>query len=230
MAKGKPMNLIEYADREMLVLQVANILAGDLENALFNHDRVSFAVPGGTTPGPIFDMLCATDHLDWSRVDVMLSDERWVPEDDPQSNAALIKQRLMTGHAAEATFTPFFTADHSIEAASAQLGETLKDAFPLSVLMLGMGADMHTASLFPGAEGLEAAMASDAPVFCPIKMPGAQPDRITLTARMLEGAMSTHVVIFGEDKKEALKRAQSLSAAEAPIKTVLANAQVHWAA
>lgn len=224
------MNLIEYADREMLVMQVANLLAGDLENALFNHDRVSFAVPGGTTPGPIFDMLCATDHLDWSRVHVMLTDERWVPENDPQSNAALIKQRLMTDHAAKATFTPFYTGDYSIEAASAQLGETLQEAFPLSVLMLGMGADMHTASLFPGAEGLEVAMASDAPIFYPIKMPGTQADRITLSARMLEGAMSTHVVIFGEDKKEALMQAQSLPAAEAPIKTVLANAQVHWAA
>ena len=61
------MNIIEYADREMLVMNVANKLAGKLKSALSGNDRVSFAVPGGSTPGPIFEMLSATD-LDWDRV------------------------------------------------------------------------------------------------------------------------------------------------------------------
>ena len=85
MATSKPMNIKEYADREMLVIDVANILAGDLKTALLTQDHVTFVVPGGTTPGPIFDVLCAAD-LDWSRVKIMLSDERWVPSDHARSN------------------------------------------------------------------------------------------------------------------------------------------------
>ncbi|MGR3608705.1 MAG: 6-phosphogluconolactonase, partial [Sulfitobacter sp.] len=71
------MNLIDYADREILAMDVANLIAGELKNALLAHDTVSFAVPGGTTPGPIFDSLSGV-NLDWARVQVMLSDERWV--------------------------------------------------------------------------------------------------------------------------------------------------------
>ena len=78
MAKGDTMNIVEYADQDMLAIDVGNVLAGELEAALLHHDTVSFAVPGGSTPGPIFDMLCAAD-LEWNRVHVFLTDERWVP-------------------------------------------------------------------------------------------------------------------------------------------------------
>ncbi|MEE4346502.1 MAG: 6-phosphogluconolactonase, partial [Paracoccaceae bacterium] len=80
------MTLNEYPDREMLAINLANVLAGKLTATLMHEDRATLVVPGGTTPGPIFDALCDAD-LDWSRVDVMLSDERWVPQDDPRSNA-----------------------------------------------------------------------------------------------------------------------------------------------
>ena len=80
------MNVIEYADQEMLSMNVANVLAGALKKCLLVHDTASLAVPGGSTPGPIFDMLSGI-ALDWSRVHVLLTDERWVPEDDERSSA-----------------------------------------------------------------------------------------------------------------------------------------------
>ena len=88
------MDFVEYPDRELLVMSLANNLAGDLRNALSNQDRVSFVVPGGTTPGPVFDSLCASD-IEWERVDIMLSDERWVPSSSGRSNTRLIQQRLL---------------------------------------------------------------------------------------------------------------------------------------
>ena len=96
------MNIQEYPDREMMMIDLANRLAGDLTNALMNHDTVSLAVPGGTTPGPVFDALCAAD-LHWDRVRVMLTDERWVPETSERSNTRLLRQRLFVNRAAAAT-------------------------------------------------------------------------------------------------------------------------------
>ena len=113
---------------------------------------------------------------------------------------------------------------------AAAVAQTLDGHMPLSLLVLGMGADMHTASLFPGADGMEGAMASGAPLLCPIRPEGQDIARVSLPAHVLRGAMSTHVVIFGDEKRAAVERAQSLSADEAPISVVLGDAEVHWAA
>ncbi|APE43356.1 6-phosphogluconolactonase [Sulfitobacter alexandrii] len=223
------MNLIEYPDREILAMKVANRLAGELKKCLMTHEFASFAVPGGTTPGPIFDMLSGT-ALEWERVHVMLTDERWVSERDERSNGALVRDRLMTGHAAAARFIPFFQPGMDAETGAAALAPTLDPELPLSLLVLGMGEDMHTASLFPGAEGVEAAMAGNAPNLCPVHVEGQEIARVTLPAHVLRGAMSTHVVIFGDAKRAALERAEGLPPEEAPIAAVLNSAEVHWAA
>ncbi len=223
------MNLIEYPDREVLALDLANAIAGELKNALLTHERVSLAVPGGTTPGPIFDSLSAA-RLDWDRVDVMLSDERWVSPDHDLSNARLLRQRLLVGPAAKAQFTPFFIDGLTAAEASEQLSDRIAAHLPLSVLVLGMGADMHTASLFPGAHGLQEAMADNAPALCPILVPGHHIARITLARRVLDGAMSKHLVIYGDEKRAAVEKAMDLPPLEAPIGAVLEEATVHWAA
>ncbi len=95
------MKLIEYPDAEMMMMRLADILASALKQTLLTHDRASLAVPGGTTPGPIFDNLCSVD-LDWARVDVLLTDERWVPESAARSNTALLRRRLLVDRAAAA--------------------------------------------------------------------------------------------------------------------------------
>ena len=101
------MSLLEYPDRDMLAIDLANQLAGDLVAALEHKERALLVVPGGTTPGPIFDDLCAAD-LDWARVDVALSDERWVPESSDRSNTRLLRERLLTDRAAAARLLPMY--------------------------------------------------------------------------------------------------------------------------
>lgn len=223
------MKLIEYTSRNALMTQTAAALATALRAALDSRETVSFAVPGGTTPGPVFDAL-AQVALDWSRVHVLLTDERWVPESDPQSNAALVRSRLLTGHAAAAQFTPYYTDRADSGAAADRLSGLLAPLLPLDVLLLGMGADMHTASLFPNAIGLQQAMAADAQMLMPITVPGQQTTRFTLTAPALSSARATHILITGNDKRAALAQAQTLSALEAPVQTVLQNATIHWSA
>lgn len=221
------MKIHEYPDREMLAIDVANRLAGDLENGLLRHERVSFAVPGGTTPGPIFDVLCAS-KLDWDRVHLLLTDERWVPEDDPRSNAALVRERLLTSRASETRFRSYYREDLGLEEAAEQMSADLQDDLPLSLLLLGMGADMHTASLFPGAAGTEQALREDAPALVPIRPEGQEP-RISLSAPVLAGALTKHLVIYGTEKRAALKKAQGLGADRAPIRAVMEDLIVHWA-
>ncbi|SFD73732.1 6-phosphogluconolactonase [Sulfitobacter brevis] len=223
------MNVIEYADQEMLSMNVANVLAGALKKCLLVHDFASFAVPGGTTPGPIFDMLSGI-ALDWSRVHVLLTDERWVAEEDGRSNARLIRERLLVDHATNARFIPYFQNGMDAASGSAALAETLTSELPLSLLLLGMGGDMHTASLFPGAPGLKEALASDAPPLCAVQPQDQDIARVTLAAHVLDGAMDKHLVIFGDAKRAALERAATLPPEEAPIAAVLDELTVHWAA
>lgn len=222
------MEFVQYPDSEMMMIDLADKLASDLENALLTHDRVSFAVPGGTTPGPIFDNLCAVKHLDWARVDVMLTDERWVPEASERSNTRLLRQRLLVEEAAKANYVPLYADAEAPEERLGELQETLAQSLPIDVVLLGMGADMHTASIFPGADNLHAALHGDDTLVA-MRAPGAPEPRITLSAKVLRSALSRHLVIIGVEKLKALEQAQSLSPDEAPVAAILQGTTVHWA-
>lgn len=221
------MRLETYPDRDMLAMNVADRLASELKSCLLSHDFASFAIPGGTTPAPMFDFLSGL-HLDWDRVRVMLTDERWVDEDSPRSNSAMVRQRLLTGPAAAAQFVPIHAPGDPVAAMPA-LCEGLSENLPISVLVLGMGDDMHTASLFPGADGLAQALAPDAPVLN-ILHPADQPEaRVSLAAHVLNGALSKHLIISGKAKRDALEKAADLPPEQAPIRAVLDGMTVHWA-
>jgi 6-phosphogluconolactonase len=222
------MKLIEYPDAEMMMMDLANTLAGELELALLNHDHVSFAVPGGTTPGPIFDVLCAAKHIDWVRVNVILTDERLVPEDHERSNTRLIRKRLLVEAAAAANYVSYLPSGDMNGADVAQLSYAVEPHLPISVMLLGMGADMHTASIFPNSPDLDLALTTPYPLVA-VQPPDGLESRLSLSVTALKGAMSRHIVITGAEKKAALERAQSLTPHEAPIASILAGSTVHWA-
>lgn len=220
------MELIEYPDQDLMMMHVADKLASELESALLTHERVSFACAGGTTPGPVYDTLSVV-HLDWDRVHVLPTDERCVPRDHARSNARLLGERLLTGPAAAATLVPLYDGGTPEEAAEAA-SPVVASLSPLSVLLLGMGDDMHTASLFPGAEGLAAALDPHAAAVLPVR-PADQPEaRLSLSAPVLSGALCTHLLITGPAKRAALERARTLSPEDAPVRLILDTATVHW--
>lgn len=221
------MKLIEYPDKEMMMMDLADTLASELENVLLTQPSASLAVPGGTTPGPIFDSLCAA-RLDWERVSVMLTDERWVPETSERSNTRLLRQRLLVDRASSAAYVPLYADAETPEDKLGDLQANLEASLPLSVVLLGMGADMHTASIFPGADKLEEALSGDDTLVA-MRAPGAPEPRITLSAKVLKGALSRHIVIVGPEKREALEHAQKLSPEEAPVAAILQGSTVHWA-
>jgi 6-phosphogluconolactonase len=221
------MELVSYPDSEMMMIELAQRLAGELRQALQSSDTAAIAVPGGTTPGPIFDSLCGAD-LDWDRVSVMLTDERWVPEESPRSNTRLLRQRLLVNKAAAARYLPLYAPTETPEEGLPALAEAIAPVLPLTTCLLGMGTDMHTASIFPGADRLEEALTGEL-ILVPMRAPGAPEPRVTLSAAVLSRAIARHIVITGPEKREALDRARTLTPEEAPVAAILKGSIVHWA-
>ena len=220
------MRLRVYPSRPALMAGLADAIADELRAGLA-AGPVTLSVPGGTTPGPVFDALAEAD-LNWARVAVVLNDERWVGEDSVRSNTRLLRERLLRGRAATARLLPLYAPDMQPEEALALLSRAIEPHLPITVLLLGMGTDMHTASLFPGADRLAEALAADAPVLMALRAEAAGEPRITLTARVLQAAKHIHILITGSDKRAALERALQLTPMEAPIAVVLDQATVHW--
>lgn len=222
------MEFRDYPDREMLALSLADRIASQLAQHLRSNERATLCVPGGTSPAPVFETLSGAD-LDWGRVTVVLGDERWVDGDHKRSNSRLLHRHLLKDKAAAADYIDLYTGDASPDLATDALSARLAPHLPLTVVLLGMGNDMHTASLFPGADHLEAAMAPDAAPVMAIRAEGAEEPRITLTRPVLADALNIHVLIMGPEKREALDRAQKLDPIKAPIRAFLDQAIVHWA-
>ena len=222
------MKLIEHPDREALTLAVAQAITSALGMALTAADRAVLCLPGGSTPVPVFKALSAAP-LDWSRVVVVPGDERWVPSDHARSNARLIRRNLIDEGATGATLVDLYTDGLDPDAGAAAASERIAPLMPLGVLLLGMGDDMHTASLFPGAEGLAAALDPAAPPVLPIRVEGVDEARVTLTLPALRSAPEAMLMITGPEKRAALDRAAGLPPEEAPIAAFLKGLIVHYA-
>ena len=223
--------IAQYPDKAILAIDLAEIVAGQLNEAIEQNGRASLAVPGGRTPGAFLRAL-AEQEVDWAKVQVMLTDERFVDEESPRSNTRLLKETLLQGKAAAATLVPMAMPGATPEDVLEALEAGIKPALPLDVLVLGMGEDMHTASLFPGADRLKEALAANAPVLLPMRADGAGEPRLTLTAPVLQAATAVHVLITGTAKMAALMKAFEEGPAEAaPIRVVLAlpETEIHFA-
>jgi 6-phosphogluconolactonase len=223
------MEIIDYPDRDLQALALARQVASDLRAALVRRERAVLAVPGGTTPGALFDLL-GGQELDWSRITVLPTDERWVAPEDPRANARLIRGRLLTEAAAAARFVPLWVAADSPEDAAPALERAVAELLPLDVLVLGMGTDGHIASLFPGGDRLDAALAPDAPPVLAMRAPAAAEPRLTLTLPVLRGAFAAHLLITGADKRAVLARARGADPRTLPVAAMLDMLTVHWAA
>jgi len=215
---GDGPDMVECAPADLGPALAARV-AGDLRAAIASGRRASIAVPGGSTPAPFLAAL-AGEALDWSRVTVTLTDERCVPVDDPRSNQGLVRRHLLQGAAGQARFVPLHGADLSVTDAEQAFREKL---LPLHVCVLGMGDDMHTASLFPGTPGLDRVLdPACAQLVARVSPPGAQEERVTLTARALLSAAHTYLLIRGAAKRRALDQAmQTTDRLSAPIRVIV---------
>jgi len=222
------MHFSSYPNAADMMQSLSVELVTDLLGALAKNGKATLAVPGGSTPGPLFDLLSRAD-FDWTNVTLMLTDERWVSTDSPRSNTALIRNRLLVNAAASANYVALYKDGFEPEAGAVALSKQVEPYLPIDVILLGMGADMHTASLFPGAAELAWAQSPEAAaVVSMVPVTGDLEPRVTLSANVLESANRTHVLILGDEKKAALMVAETADPYEAPIAQFLPNAKVHW--
>lgn len=215
-------SLSQYETREILMQSLAKTVADQLRAALKANGKATLAVPGGTTPGPFLTLLSDAD-LDWSDVSVMLTDERFVPETSDRSNTRLLRETLLQNNAASANMVPFYKPATTPERVLTDLTAPIAAALPLDVCVLGMGGDMHTASLFPEADRLTEGLDETSNlILLPMRAPNAEEPRLTLTAPVLRAAKNIHILITGQAKMDALKSAQRDGPTkDAPIRTVL---------
>lgn len=223
------MKLHEYPDRELMHLSLADRITSQLADFLRRGEGATLAVPGGTTPGPVFDLLSGAD-LEWNRVTVLPTDERWTTGETEPANQQLLSARLFTGRAAEARRLALNVPDAtSPEAAAEALCDTVAPHLPLSVLLLGMGVDGHIASLLVGGDRLAEALATGAPRVMAMRSEAAAEPRLTLTLPVLREAFNMHLVITGKAKRETLEHAAGRPAEEMPVRAILDLATIHWA-
>jgi 6-phosphogluconolactonase len=209
-------HLIVAPNPEELARQVAEQIASSIDLALAERDRAQIALAGGETPKSAYGHL-GNEHLPWERVDVLLGDERWVATDDPSSNARMLRETLLAqGPARHARFHPVPTdrptPQASAEAYAAMLASLAPGPLPrFDVVLLGLGDDGHTASLFPGTA---ATSVTDRTVTIG---EGKGLPRITLTAPVLSAARRVLFVVSGGGKRLALQRLMDPS--ESPERT-----------
>jgi 6-phosphogluconolactonase len=225
----------EHANAEVWARSAAMAIGHALGETLRERDRTRLLLSGGSTPAPVYRDLALLD-LDWKRVDAALVDERWLQPDDPDSNTRLVRETLLHGPAAAAHFEGLTRAGQTIE--EAVRVANLHAHQSADVVVLGMGDDGHTASLFPRMRGLDEALASEQAYVAvdTAGCPGAGrfARRISLTPAGLAPSHARFLLIRGAAKRALFERAvDGDNVRELPIRLAFttpgASLQVHWA-
>jgi 6-phosphogluconolactonase len=155
---------------------------------------------------PIYSPCSARTAIDWDRVVVLLADERWVADDDKDRNERLVRETLLTQNASDAEFVSLIPASGEDDNDIASVLATLASLPEFDVVLLGMGEDAHTASLFPCAAELAAGMTThdDALITRPLSAPHT---RVSLSKNRLLNTRHGMLHIVGEKKKSVLEMA-----------------------
>jgi 6-phosphogluconolactonase len=214
-----------FKTSEELADALADDVAAALRERLARDGKAALAVSGGTTPVKFFHALSAK-NLNWSKVTITLADDRWVPEESQRSNAGLVKKHLLRGFAAAAKFVPLVTGHDTPEDGCPATQAVLKLLpLPFAAVVLGLGTDGHTASLFPHGDRLEQALAPGAGRLVEtMRCDAADEPRITLTLPVLLAANHIFIHIEGETKRHVLDAARHDGPLEdMPVRAVLAR-------
>lgn len=229
----------EFREREDLNAELSAAIGAGLAQMLADAPIAGLVAAGGTTAPPVLKRIAAAD-LDWPRIWVTLSDERWVPPLHAASNEKMVRENLLRGRAGAAHFIPIYSDEESPEAAEAMCHERLAGMpWRSSLCLLGMGKDGHVASLFPEAAALGDALNPAFDRLCkavrPISSEIAGPHpRMSLTLAALTRTRHIYLLITGEEKRATFDRARNGEAErEMPVRAILRQSStpvgVYWA-
>jgi 6-phosphogluconolactonase len=228
---------VTVLDQAALYEAAASLLIRAAAEAISERGVFTTALSGGTTPQMLYSLLAqkCCNEIDWQRTQVFFSDERCVPPDHPQSNYLMIRETLLDKAPIPPENVHRMKGELDPSAASVEYNEELRGVFGLSaeqnpsfdLILLGIGQDCHTASLFPGSEVLYGNPDPTSAVY----VPKLQAFRLTLTPCVLTNSRLTIVLAIGKDKAHAVRQAIQgpLSPNECPAQLLRdASGQVMW--
>lgn len=222
-----------FLDTDQLATAAADHIARLLSEALDQRPRATLVLTGGKTPEPVYRSLADhhKDTLDWRRVDFFWGDDRFVPPDHEESNVRLAEENLFARlRIGDLHVYPFPVTADTPEDAARSHEQTLRAYFAgdeprFDVVLLGVGADGHVASLFPGSSSLAEkerwVLHTEAPAGNPIT------DRLTMTLPLLNAGRSIVFLVAGEKKSDAVAAATG-SNQEAPAGRIQGDGDVAW--
>lgn len=214
-----------FSSTELLLDYFTDAIKERLLAGINERGRAYLVVSGGRTPVPLFERL-AQLSLSWEKVTVLLADDRWVPVDHPDSNERLVRQTLLQQRAEKAQFIGLMGAGKNIKDDVAKANEKLRDLPSFDVVILGMGDDGHTASLFPCSKELNEGLQSVAPALAvtPVTAPH---QRISLSFSRLINCHQLYLHVKGAGKSAVVNKAmQSGETASLPISLFLNQSAV----
>jgi 6-phosphogluconolactonase len=196
------------ADVNELSLRSAELAVTAINDAVRHHGRCALVLAGGTTPRTLYGLLAGRfrDEIPWARVHVFWSDERYVPADDRDSNYRMARETLLDHVPCPAgNVHPMPTSSASPDAAARDYERTLGDYFGadwprFDLVLLGLGEEGHTASLFPESP----AVREQARWVVAVNVAATPPVRLTLTLPILTRAANIYVLAAGTKKAGAL--------------------------
>ncbi|NEX20438.1 6-phosphogluconolactonase [Thiorhodococcus mannitoliphagus] len=209
-------NLCESIDQ--LASVAAQRILTTARNAIAARGRFCLALAGGRTPLNAYTLL-VDEATDWDRWHIFFGDERCLGPDDPERNSRAADQHFLSRVPIPAANVHPIPAELGAEAAAAAYAELIASQLPLDLVLLGLGEDGHTASLFPGREIPEGVLVM--PVHHAPKPP---PDRVSLTPDAIASSRQVLVLVTGADKREAL--AQWRAGKELPIARIRSEGRV----
>ena len=228
------MDLFEFENTSAQDAELVSKVVDLLSMAIEQHGSASLVVSGGRTPKGFFHLL-SQEFLDWSKVTVTLADERWVDADHKDSNEKLVQENLLINEACVARFVALKNSATSAQAGETSIDQDLSAIGRFTLVILGMGDDGHTASLFPGSEALNIGLDMESGRQCIAVQPLDAPhERMSMTLPRLLDSEQIIVHISGENKGKVLAMADGGDDRfELPIRAVLQQTitpvSVYWA-
>ena len=223
-----------FNNRSDLDQAFAKQVADQLSEVIANNGSATIAFSGGSTPKGFFNALSQHD-ITWDKVNVTLADDRWVDVNNNDSNDKLIRENLLVNKAAKATLFSLKQGDSFDQDSLDKLNVAAQNVLPLDIVILGMGEDGHTASIFPCSEQVEAGLNSSTPACLMKTIPTTAPyERITFNFSALIAAKYLYLHIVGSSKQTVLEQAlASDNAVEMPIRAFLQHptktCEIFWA-
>lgn len=212
----------KFEDKNELLEHLKENIIMSLSEGIKTNNKASMLLSGGTTPGPLYKIMSQTD-LEWEKVFFAPTDERWVEPDHSDSNEKLIRETLIQNQAYKAHYIGLKTPSTTPDMGQIESEELIdKMPRPFDIVLLGMGTDGHTASLFPGVKDAIKAMDENNDQLCAaIKRGDGEVDRMTMTLNCLLNSKKVILFFYGNEKIAVYEKAKKVKTLSLPVSYLL---------